>query len=197
MLRNCGIDGAQADAILSTAKETDDGGYHCFSLGLCADAVHAERRSGREPEAESLRLRPQDWEALARRFLKSLASASECRWIERLAVTPRFDEHAARAASSPDWDALHDYSFVNPVPALPGRHAIRAQMRWALENQPSAKALVVEDHRWWREYWRSRSQSPLDDAASLAWRHRYHLESGAALEEWDGLAETARTDVPP
>jgi hypothetical protein len=30
---------ALQDAILATAKETDGGGYHCYSLGLCADIV--------------------------------------------------------------------------------------------------------------------------------------------------------------
>jgi tetratricopeptide (TPR) repeat protein len=205
-LRNCEIEGADIqEAILATARETDGGGYHCFSLGLCADIVHAERRSGREPEPETLRLRPQDWEALARRFLKSLASDAERRWIERLALTPRFDELAGRAAFSPErsaaqdaeWEALGDYSFVQPLPGEHGWYAIRAQMRWALENQPSAQERVVGDHRWWREHWKARSAASVDDAASLAWYHRYSLEPDEALPEWEQLAEAARGSVPP
>jgi tetratricopeptide (TPR) repeat protein/GTPase SAR1 family protein len=205
-LVNCGIDGAELqDAILATARETDGGGYHCFSLGLCADIVHAERRSGREPETETLRLRPQDWEALARRFLKSLPSDAERRWIERLALTPRFDEPAGRAAFSPErsvaqdaeWEALGDYSFVQPLPGAHGWYAIRSQMRWALENQPSAQERVVGDHRWWRKHWKARSASAVDDAASLVWYHWYSLETAGALSEWEQLAEATRRAVPP
>jgi tetratricopeptide (TPR) repeat protein len=205
-LGNYGIEGAELqEAILATARETDGGRYHCFSLGLCADIVYAERRSGREPEPETLRFGPWDWEALARRFLKSLASDGERRWIERLALTPRFDEPAGRAAFSlersaaqdAEWEALHDYSFVQPLPGARGWFAIRAQMRWALENQPSAQERVADDHRWWREHWKARSASALDDAASLAWYHRYTLEPVRALTEWDRLAEAARGAVPP
>jgi tetratricopeptide (TPR) repeat protein len=175
------------------------------SLGLCADIVHAERRSGREPEPETLRLRPQDWEALARRFLKSLASDAVRRWIERLAMTPRFDELAGRAAFSPErsaaqdaeWEALCDYSFVQALPEGRGWYAIRSQMRWALENQPSAQERVSGDHRWWREHWKARSAAAVDDAASLAWYHRYSLEPAEALAEWKRLAEAARGSAPP
>jgi tetratricopeptide (TPR) repeat protein len=205
-LHNCGIDGAEIqEAILATARETDGGGYHCFSLGLCADIVYAERRSGCEPAPETLRLRPQDWSKLARRFLKSLASNGERRWIEQLALTPRFDEKAGRAAFSSErsaaqdaeWEALHHYSFVQPLPGARGWYAIRAQMRWALENQPSAQERVAGDHRWWRVYWKAVSASAVDDAASLACYHWYSLEPAEALSEWNRLAEAARGAVPP
>ena len=195
-LHNCEIDGEELqEAILATAREPDG--------GLCADIVYAERRSGREPEPSTLRLRPQDWEALARRFLKSLASDGERRWIERLALTPRFDEPAGRmafsrepsAAQDAEWEALGDYSFVQGLP-VPGWYAIREQMRWALENQPSAQERVAADHGWWREYWKERSVSAVDEAASLAWYHRYGLEPAAARPEWDRLAEAARKAVP-
>jgi tetratricopeptide (TPR) repeat protein len=196
-LRNCAIDAPDLqDAILATASETD-GGHHCFSLGLCADIVHAERKSGRDTDAATLRLRPQDWESLARRFLKSLASDAERRWIERLALTPRFDEQAARAAFSPDrsaaqdaeWESLEDYSFVQRLPAHPGWLAVRSQMRWALENQPTAQQRVAQDHLWWGEYW--------SDGSSLGWYHFYCLDPPQARAEWDGLAESARNAVPP
>src|ERR1039458_2493129 len=99
----------------------------------------------------------------------------------RAALTPRFDEPSGRAAFAPErsaaqdaeWEALGDYSFVQPLPAARGWYAIRAQMRWALENQPSAQERVVGDHRWWREHWKARSAAAVDDAASLAWYHRY------------------------
>ena len=151
---------ALQDAILATAKETDGGGYHCYSLGLCADIVAAERRKGQEPLPETLQFRPQDWEVLARRFLKSLDSDTERRWIERLALTPPFDEAAARAtfsaqpsvAQDAEWEILPDYSFVAPLPGASPWFAIRAQMRWALENQRSASPRVKKDHEWWRNW---------------------------------------------
>jgi hypothetical protein len=205
-LSSCEIDGAELqEVILATARETDGDGYHCFSLGLCADIVYSERRSGREPEPETLRLRPQDWEALARRFLKSLASDLERRWIERLALTPRFDERAGREAFSKEhssaqdeeWDGIGDYSFVQPLAEQGGWYAIRAQMRWAMENQPSAHVRVKEDHERWQSYWTARIVSSVDDAASLAWYHYCCLDLGGALEDWNRLAVGARTSKPP
>jgi tetratricopeptide (TPR) repeat protein len=210
-LSKCAIDDAELqDAILATSRDADgrepeSGGYHCYSLGLCADIVHAERRAGVTTVAATLRLRPGDWEALARRFLKSLDSDQQRRWIERLALTPRFDEAAARAAFSPErsaaqdaeWETLGDYSFVQTPPGSPAWFTVRAQMRWALENQPSAEERVRSDHEWWRVYWQPRSESAVDDAASLAWYHWYCMEPAAALNQWDRLAQAARTDVPP
>jgi tetratricopeptide (TPR) repeat protein len=204
-LTDCEIGGALQNAILTTTLE-EGGGHHCYSLGLCADIVAAERRKGQVSLAETLEFRPQDWESLARRFLKSLDSDSERRWIERLALTPRFDEAAARNAFSPqpsvlqdaEWGALLDYSFVLPLPSATPWFAIRAQMRWALENQPSARSRVKADHKWWQVYWTTRKTSPVDDAASLAWYHSYYaVEHDFALDEWSNLAKAARTSVPP
>ena len=78
-------------------------------------------------------------------------------WIERLALTPRFDERAGRAAFSAQgspaqdaaWETLGAYSFIQAMPGPHGWYALRAQMRWALENQPSAQERVAADHRWW------------------------------------------------
>jgi tetratricopeptide (TPR) repeat protein len=194
------------DAILTTARETDGCGYHCYSLGLCADVVLLERQAGRTTAAATLRLRPGDSEALARRFLKSLKSDQQRRWIVRLALTPRFDEVAARAAFSDErsaaqdveWKTLHAYSFVQKLENLQGDwHAMRGEMRSALEKQPAEQVRVREDHEWWREHWQSRSQSAVDDAASLAWYHWHCVEPAAALDEWIVMADGARTSVPP
>lgn len=67
-LERCNITSAALqNCIFATSKEST-GGYHCFSLGLCSDIVDNERNAGREPEAETLRFNPQDWNKLARRF---------------------------------------------------------------------------------------------------------------------------------
>ena len=202
-LKRCDITSASLqDCILSTSKEST-GGYHCFSLGLCSDIVANERNAGREPEAESLRFNPQDWDKLARRFLKSLASDSERTWIENLALTPRFDEAAARwaycsersAAQTAAWKNLHGYSFVERLPGSDWS-SIRAEMRTALRNQPSAQERVREDHQRWRDYWSIRSKSAVDVAASLAWYHSYSLDPSEAMNAWQKLAENARISVP-
>ncbi|MGA3031735.1 MAG: hypothetical protein ABSD70_00530 [Terracidiphilus sp.] len=194
---------ALQSSILATSKASS-GGYHCFSLGLCADVVFNERKEGLEPEAETLHFNPQDREKLARRFLTSLASDAERRWIERLALTPRFDEPAARCAFSQEhsiaqdvaWEGLHDYSFVERNPGSDWS-SIRAEMRAALKNQPSAQDRIARDHQWWQEYWSGRSNEATDDAAGLAWYHRYCLAPSDAMEDWEKLTDSARTAVPP
>jgi tetratricopeptide (TPR) repeat protein len=202
-LTRCDITSASLqDCILSTSKEST-GGYHCFSLGLCSDIVVNERNAGREPEAESLQFNPQDWGKLARRFLKSLASDGERTWIDCLALTPRFDEAAARWAHSSGhssdqdaaWKNLHGYSFVERVSGSEW-FSIRAEMRAALRNQPSAQERVREDHQRWTDYWSSRSEAVADDAAGLAWYHSYFLDPSEAMEAWQKLAENARAAVP-
>jgi tetratricopeptide (TPR) repeat protein len=211
-LINCDISStALQDCILSTSRETT-GGFHCFSLGLCADIVISERNAGREPEAETLRFNPQDWAKLARRFLKSLPTDKAVRWIEKLALTPKFDELAARRAFSSGesvehdvvWNSLHHYSFVERISGSDGWSAVRSQMRTALENQPLAKARLAQDHQWWENYWSSRSQTMADDDAGnlekainhLAWYHHYYLDPSGAMKIWNDLAESARTSVP-
>lgn len=205
------------NSILATAKEST-GGYHCFSLGLCADIIFNERKAGEEPAANTLHFNPQEWEKLARRFLKSLASDAERRWIERLALPPRFDEAAARwayssersAAQDSAWESLHDYSFVERI--SDGQwSSIRAEMRSALKNQPSAQERVMQDHQLWKAYWNSRSEyhknvmhnllkpfsqpgvPEIDEALGLSWYHMYCLDPFASIRFWNEKAQYART----
>jgi tetratricopeptide (TPR) repeat protein len=202
-LEHCGIDSnALRDAILATAKE-EDGGHHCFSLGLLADIVYAERERRQQTHPESLRFAPKSWSKLADRFIKSLGSNDLGRWIQRLALTPRFDKAAGRCASedavSRDtaWRVLPGYSFVERLPGEGGWFSIYAQMRRALANQPSALERVCEDHAWWQEYWTSRSQSLLGPETSLAWYHQYCITPQTALDAWSARAVAARTAMPP
>ena len=104
-------------------------------------------------------------------------------------------EHSS--AQDEEWETIGDYSFVQPLAEEGGWHAIRAQMRWALENQPSAYVRVKEDHERWQSYWAARSVSSVDDAASLAWYHYCCLDLGGALEDWNRLAVGARTSKLP
>jgi len=202
-LVKCNIDATDLQkSILATSKEST-GGYHCFSLGLCADIVFNERKAGTEPAANTLHFNPQEWEKLARRFLKSLASDAERRWIERLALPPRFDEAAARWAYSSErsapqdaaWEGLHDYSFVERISGSRWS-SIRAEMRAAMKNQPSARLRVMQDHRLWTEYWSSRSKSTTDEAAGLAWYHTYCRLPTLAMAIWSDLAESASEAIP-
>jgi tetratricopeptide (TPR) repeat protein len=204
-MADCEIDDQRLQAaILATAKEEDES-YHCFSLGLCADVVALEGGRGKQTSPESLRFAPQDWENLVRRFLKSLASDAEGRWIERLALTPRFDEGAARKAFSNEhsaaqdvaWEMLPDYSFVERLPGSDVWLSVRTQMRWALENQPSARERVSQDHAWWQRYWTHRAESQVDRAESLAWYHQYCVTPETALDVWNQLAGASRNSVPP
>ena len=202
-LTRCDINAAELqDCILATSREST-GGYHCFSLGLCANIVVNERDAGREPEAETLRFHPQDWDKLSRRFLKSLDSDADCIWIEKLALTPRFDETAARWAYSSErstaqaaaWRKLQGYSFVERLSDSEW-FSIRAEMRAALRNQPLAQERVTDDHKQWKDYWSNRSEAVADDAAGLAWYHFYYLDPVGAITSWTELAKTARTAVP-
>jgi tetratricopeptide (TPR) repeat protein len=190
------------NSILATSKEST-GGYHCFSLGLCVDIVLNERKAGHEPAPDTLHFNPQEWEKLARRFLKSMASDAERRWIERLALTPRFDEAAARKAFSSEqsaaqdaaWEGLHEYSFVEHISGSQWS-SIRAEMRSALKNQPSALERVKQDHQAWKEYWSGRSKAVADEAAGLAWYHSYCLDPSAAMDLWNELTVSARKAIP-
>ena len=202
-LTRCDINAAELqDCILATSREST-GGYHCFSLGLCANIVVNERDAGREPEAETLRFHPQDWDKLSRRFLKSLDSDADSIWIEKLALTPRFDETAARWAYSSErstaqaaaWRKLQGYSFVERLSDSEW-FSIRAEMRAALRNQPSAQERVTEDHKQWKDYWSSRSEATADNAAGLAWYHFYCLDPIGAMKKWSELTKSARTSVP-
>jgi tetratricopeptide (TPR) repeat protein len=202
-LAKCDINATDLqNSILATSKEST-GGYHCFSLGLCADIVANERKTGEEPAAETLHFNPQEWEQLARRFLKSLASDAERRWIERLALTSRFDEAAARWAYSSErsasqdaaWEGLHDYSFVERISGSQWS-SIRAEMRAALKNQPSAQERVMQDHQLWKDYWSGRSKAVADEAAGLAWYHSYCLDPSVAMDFWNELTKSARKTIP-
>jgi tetratricopeptide (TPR) repeat protein len=214
-LGKCGItEGSLQEAILRVCREQSshadavpDGpqkaGYHPFSLGLCVDTVQNERRQGRQADPASFSIAANDSNSLAQRFLQSLQGPEKTQ-CELLALTPRFDQLAAMAASngfSPipmsrseshaRWSLFIGQSFVSQV--SDGWYTLHAVMRQTLQAY-AAKDTVgfTKADEDWRDYWVSRSTSKDDEMASLAWYHGYRLNPVEALEEWTDLAQTAR-----
>jgi tetratricopeptide (TPR) repeat protein len=203
LLGKCGLADQQLqDAVLRVSADTEavarrgETSHHPFSLGLCADAVLEESARGRIVDPATFDMAPGDMGRLAQRFLKSLSDPAHELWVMRLALTPRFDEAAARAAFSPvpgvsqdaAWQALLGYSFVRDADVA-GWWTFHGRMRAALNDRSSASA----DHRFWADYWRGRRQSETDDYAALTWSHHFHLTPGPARDEWVALATQLRT----
>ena len=205
-LQRCGVsDLLLRNAVLRVSVDTESDleqgklGYHPFSLGLCADTIFNEQTGGKTVDPATFAMQPGDTGRLAQRFLKSLGDFSHEVWVKRLALTPRFDEDAARTACSPvrdaaqeaAWLTLHRYSFVSETDDA-GWWTLHVRMRNALARMASPDA--VEGHRFWESYWRTRSHSEVDDAAALAWYHRYALDPNAAAREWNDIAERLRRE---
>ncbi len=204
-LRNCGVSDLELqDAVLRVSLETGDEvtggerGYHPFSLGLSTDTIVAESAHGRMANPSTFAMAAGDTAALTQRFLKSLNDATHEAWIRRLAVTPRFDEEAARrsfsssagAAQDAAWAMLRGCSFLRETddPTWITLHAI---MRAALVDMTEA----VDHHRFWESEWSRRSAMETDEYAALAWYHRYSIDPAAATEEWFELAERILSEL--
>jgi tetratricopeptide (TPR) repeat protein len=197
-LQHCGItDPTMQQAVLRVSVDTEtavtggDAGYHPFSLGLCADTLRNE--PGADPS--SFDMAPGDVTRLADRFLKSLAGPAYEIWVRRLALTPRFDETAARAAFSANrdvnqdaaWQYLGGFSFVREADE-PGWWTLHYRMREALTEAYPDQAAT--DHQFWQDHWRRRHRGDIDDCAALAWYHQYALQPKEALEAWNALVDT-------
>jgi tetratricopeptide (TPR) repeat protein len=204
-LRKCGTSSPLLlDAILRVSVDTEsesgrgEPGYHPFSLGLCADAVASDRAASRAVDPAAFDIPAGDLGRLAQRFLKSLPERTHEVWVRRLAFTPRFDEPAARAAFSPTpgaaqdaaWQTLLGFSFVQDADE-PGWHTLHARMRDALTDGQG----VASDHRFWQDYWRERSVSDIDLAASLAWYHGWCLAPVEGWRDWERLARRLRRET--
>ena len=199
-LWNCGvIDASLQDAVLRVSLDTETaatGGaaaYHPFSLGLCADTL----RNAPNTNPDAFDMVPGDVTRLAIRFLKSLPSPAYEVWVQRLALTPRFDETAARAAfsSSHDvhqdaaWQQLRGLSFIRETDRH-GWWSLHVRMRQALAE--AFANVAAGNHRFWNDHWMNRVQCSTDDFASLAWYHRYCLSPDDGRKEWNALAESLR-----
>jgi hypothetical protein len=206
-LSNCGIAGKPLqDAVLrssiDTETETSSGterGYHPFSLGLAADAIVLEQARGIVTNPESFDISAGDTARLAQRFLKSLANPAHELWVKRLALTPRFDEEAARAAYSDSrgveqdtaWQGILRYSFVRETDE-PGFYTLHVRMREALSDRSTESAAV---HTFWQKYWQGRSKSESDDWAGLAWYHQFCLDELIAIKAWMDLIAKLRKSL--
>ena len=174
--------------------------YHPFSLGLCADTIANE--SGKT-DPISFQMSNDRVRALAQRFLRSLPTDAHRIWVEKLAMTWRFDREAALAAYSDTqsreadsaWEMLTRFSFVIRL----GRSewfTLHSRMRGVLTDLfASDQERLPNEHRWWQTYWLRRSQQETDPFAALAWAHYYRLEPEPAIGEWYSRAERAYTTL--
>jgi len=213
-LQKCEIEaGDLQTAILASSREGND--YLPLKLGLLADAVAEEREQNREPDPESFRLDPDDLQGIVKRFLRSLPTQEHQDWMERLALTSRFDEMAARNARMPGvpdsaeaniaWRSLRGYSFVSGITddgrvtaevLPPDEETIRwrtlkEQVRDAL-RETMTREQKESHHRFWRTHWQSVSATLTDEYAALGWYHWFHIDQEEAGAEWVRLAEEAR-----
>ncbi len=207
-LLRCGFENPKVQQAMLDACLTADSAYHTFHLGLLADLAWVEREVNHRIVTPALfsALPAGDWTALALRFLKSLAQQSDSDWLQKLALTPEFDETAARAAHSThasqsqdtDWRMLRSFSFFVGVEGKAGWWSIHSAMQRAIvEDLLHRETDLWRDmHQWWREYWAARTSSPKDTQAPLAWYHGWHLQKQAALREWNDLVEVARSAQP-
>ena len=200
-------DPSMQDAILHSAQDVETGAgpkrYHVLSLGLLADTVEAERRTGaKRPLPRLSDCRPASWIVSRSKFLQSMPSATDERRIVRLARTPRFDELALKQICNRDPDAnkeerrqIHGYTFIQDA-AQSGWFVVHPRVREAILNVPKCaeKEEIQEQHQDWEKLWQDRSKQPTDDFAGLAWFHSYQLEWKEATKAWEALAQKARAD---
>ena len=193
----CGLAGADVQAaILGKCLRVKSEGYHPASLGLFADIGWLEmKRNGRPAKAELYgEVDRGDMASLVRRFLKSLSSEAEQQWIRRLAVTPSFDESAARAmhsdgwsqAQETAWEMLKGLSFLVPATSKPGWFAIHSSIQDALLLSGQTEQGW---HERWRGYWEQHGQ------AGLAWFHFWHLDRKAARDAWRSQVKRSRAEL--
>jgi tetratricopeptide (TPR) repeat protein len=194
----CGIaDPAVQQAMLNRCLRVDNG-YYTASLGLLADIAWLSSREGKPATAALFDgVDKEDMASLVRRFLKSLPLAADQDWMRVLAVTPAFDELAARTMHSEHWSQAQDsawemltgLSFLIPSASRDEWYSIHSVIQEALSVSGGVKPAW---HRRWKDYWNSRSKDPITPEAALGWFHLWHLERGSARQEWNGLAESAR-----
>jgi tetratricopeptide (TPR) repeat protein len=181
--------------ILDACLEADGCTFHSLSIGWCADTVCIEREQ--KFWTGKFCLPRGDLHALAARFLRAM-SREEQRWIESLALSPRFDEEAARWQYSETWNRSQDEAWKRLVgfsivaPAGNGWYTLRPLARRAIaarlnEGQPEE---IRRERERWTGYWSKRAVTDCDDFAELAWVQRWFLEPSVASEYWHKLTQS-------
>ena len=180
--------------------------FHPLHLGLLADFAWVETKMQHRSLNARLftELPPADWGALVRRFLRSIGTRAEYEWIWKLAITPEFDEEAARQAYSSNpgqqqdtaWSMLRAFSFLS-IGSFAGEwYTIHAAMRQAIKGESSFKRQQVDSmHIWWNTYWSGRLNTRSE--YQLAWFHLYMAAPQQALPIWAALANAALWGSPP
>ena len=213
-LSNCGItDSSLQDAILSVCYDEETQlirpnssiGYHPFSLGLSADTCQNFHSRGESIDPNSFRMDKGDIHELTRRFLRSMGGdGAYALWLKKLALTPQFDEIAAKVCFSEHasverdaaWDELKTYSFFRPTQQA-GWYSLHAKMREALSEtlQIAHNTKWIEHHHTWQNYWQSLSENHEDLMAAKSWYHIWCTEPGTAKNKWNQLAKTTRQEL--
>ena len=213
-LANCQIvDEALQKAILAVSLDTEThargseqrDGYHAFSLGLCADTCWNLVQRNEIIDPDSFDMSSADTQALAARFLRSMGGdGAYAAWLKSLALTPQFDEVAARTCFSEHagaeqdaaWQALASYSFFRRT-QLSGWYALHARMRESLADRQQRDNFTLwqSQHHRWHHYWQDRSENSTDTLAARAWYHTWCTEPDEACDQWIQLAKTARQEL--
>jgi tetratricopeptide (TPR) repeat protein len=184
----------------------DETSYHPFHLGLLTDLAWIETHSNNKALTRELfqELPRADWGALVLRFFRSIQNRVDSDWITKLAITPEFDENAARAAYSSStsqaqdtaWQMLRMFSFLSNGHFGGGWHTIHSEVRRAILQHSLVKAETLRKmHEWWNLYWSGRSEATVE--LELAWHHLYMVSPQQALPVWAGIANRALWSSPP
>jgi hypothetical protein len=167
-------------------------GYHPLTLSFCADIVRVKPSiTPREFNISS-----GDWKGLARRFLRSVSDPADRLWFIRLALSPLWDEAAARAAyddgkgrrQDAAWERLHTFSFIHRQDG--GWYSIRDLVAEALIHD--AKPYEVREGRqFWQDYW-SNLPGKTTFHDGLAWVQRWYLNPAKGRMEMEHAFSVAR-----
>lgn len=184
-------------ALEASREEGGEERYHVFSLGLAGDMVttnpdalvEKESRRGTDPPT-----------ALTERFLRLLLGDDQMN-LKQLALAQWWDDEAAawvfgvagnynQTQVKLAW--LKRFSFVQEVSE--GRFTLHSVMRRVLSETSNLQD-VSHWQQEWINHWTSRSATETDDFAAQAWRHRFALDIGSAIGDWEEKTAAALSEM--
>jgi tetratricopeptide (TPR) repeat protein len=180
--------------------------YHPKHLGMLTDLAWVETNLNGKALTAGLfeELPGGDWNSLVLCFFRSIESRADADWIKKLAITPEFDEGAARAAysSSPSqaqdtaWEILRMFSFISNGHFGSEWYTVQSAVRRAIHENSLVKAEGLRKmHEWWNQYWSARLEATVE--YELAWHHLYMISPQQALPLWAAIANRALWSFPP